>query len=126
MIILPRHVRPFIASTGARDILGENQLRRSRLTRRSLLSLSVVLSAKLCAQSSAGGLASRGVKPLPRGKLSGIPFQTRFVDVAEKAGLRHRFNIASVPDTNALSSTFGKALFQGPRRHYRRTRSDLR
>lgn len=36
-----------------------------------------------------------------------------FVDVAEKAGLRHRFNIASVPDTNVLSSTFGKALFQG-------------
>jgi hypothetical protein len=58
-------------------------------------------------------MASRGVKPLPRGKLSGIPFQTRFVDVAEKAGLRHRFNIASVPDTNVLSSTFGKALFQG-------------
>src|ERR1700730_2292247 len=73
--------------TGARDILGENHTRRSRLTRRSLLSLSVVPAAKLCAQSRAGGMASRGVKPLPRGKPSGIPFQARFVDVGEKAGL---------------------------------------
>jgi hypothetical protein len=33
------------------------------------------------------GIASRGVKPQPRGKASGIPFQARFVDVAQEAGL---------------------------------------
>jgi hypothetical protein len=33
------------------------------------------------------GVASRGVKPQPRGKPSGLPFHARFVDVAEAAGL---------------------------------------
>ena len=33
-------------------------------------------------------MASRGVKPTPRGKPSGIPFNARFTDVAEAAGLR--------------------------------------
>jgi enediyne biosynthesis protein E4 len=33
------------------------------------------------------GVSSRGVKPQPRGKPSGLPFNACFVDVAEKAGL---------------------------------------
>jgi enediyne biosynthesis protein E4 len=33
------------------------------------------------------GVASRGVKPTPRGKPSGIPFHSRFTDVAKEAGL---------------------------------------
>jgi enediyne biosynthesis protein E4 len=33
------------------------------------------------------GIASRDVKPAPRGKPSGIPFLARFVDVAAQAGL---------------------------------------
>lgn len=33
------------------------------------------------------GVASRGVKPQPRGKPSGLPFHARFVDVAARAGL---------------------------------------
>ena len=36
----------------------------------------------------AQGVASRGVRPTPRGKPSGIPFLAQFVDVAEEAGLR--------------------------------------
>ncbi|MCW5977436.1 MAG: CRTAC1 family protein [Bryobacteraceae bacterium] len=35
------------------------------------------------------GMASRGVKPAPRGKASGLPFYARFTDVAAEAGLRH-------------------------------------
>ncbi len=35
-----------------------------------------------------GGMASRGVKPTPRGKPSGRPFHARFTDVAAQAGLR--------------------------------------
>jgi enediyne biosynthesis protein E4 len=35
-----------------------------------------------------GGMASRGVKPTPRGKPSGRPFNARFTDIAEQAGLR--------------------------------------
>jgi len=34
------------------------------------------------------GVSSRGVKPMPRGKPSGLPWHARFVDIAEQAGLR--------------------------------------
>ena len=34
-------------------------------------------------------MASRGVRPVPRGKPSGRPFPVRFTDVAAQAGLRH-------------------------------------
>lgn len=37
----------------------------------------------------AQGVASRGVKPTPRGKPSGLPFHARFVDIAAPAGLKH-------------------------------------
>jgi hypothetical protein len=33
-------------------------------------------------------MASRGVRPQPRGKPSGLPFNARFTDVAAEAGLR--------------------------------------
>jgi hypothetical protein len=36
----------------------------------------------------AQGVSSRGVKPMPRGKPSGLPFHSRLVDVAASAGLR--------------------------------------
>src|SRR4029077_9485908 len=36
----------------------------------------------------AQGMASRGLKPTPRDKPSGIPFHCRFVDVAAEAGLK--------------------------------------
>lgn len=35
-----------------------------------------------------GGMASRGVRPQPRGKPSGVPFHAHFTDVAAHAGLR--------------------------------------
>src|SRR5580704_2249478 len=35
------------------------------------------------------GVASRGVKPQPRGKPSGLPFNAHFVDIANEAGLVH-------------------------------------
>jgi hypothetical protein len=48
--------------------------------------------AKLCGLSAlelrGQGVASRGVKPAPRGKPSGKPFHARFTDIAEAAGLR--------------------------------------
>jgi len=39
-------------------------------------------------RARAQGISSRGVKPMPRGKPSGLPWHSRFVDVAEQAGLR--------------------------------------
>jgi hypothetical protein len=51
------------------------------MTRRELLAL---ISTNAFAQ----GMASRGVKPMPRGKPSGLPFHAHFKDVAAQAGLR--------------------------------------
>jgi enediyne biosynthesis protein E4 len=39
--------------------------------------------------ASAHGVSSRAVKPMPRGKPSGLPFHARFTDVARQAGLTH-------------------------------------
>ena len=39
--------------------------------------------------ASAQGVSSRAVKPMPRGKPSGLPFHARFTDVAREAGLTH-------------------------------------
>ncbi|HLY16954.1 MAG TPA: VCBS repeat-containing protein, partial [Bryobacteraceae bacterium] len=54
------------------------------LTRRAMLGLLTIPAVRARAQ----GISSRGVKPMPRGKPSGLPWHSRFVDVAEQAGLR--------------------------------------
>ena len=46
--------------------------------------------AALAAMAWTQGVSTRTVKPLPRGKASGLPFPTKFVDVAAEAGLTHR------------------------------------
>jgi enediyne biosynthesis protein E4 len=51
------------------------------MTRRELLAL-------IATDAFGQGMASRGVKPMPRGKPSGLPFYAHFTDVAREAGLR--------------------------------------
>jgi hypothetical protein len=58
------------------------------LTRRSLLALLAACSAGPTF-GFAQGISSRNVKPQPRGKPSGRPFNARFTDVAKQAGLIH-------------------------------------
>jgi hypothetical protein len=60
------------------------------MTRRQLLSLPLGALAigPFARAQQRGGMASRGVKPIPRGKPSGLPFNARFVNVAQAAGLR--------------------------------------
>ena len=58
-------------------------MRRQPLTRRDWLGLVSAPAIHVFGQ----GISSRSVKPLPRGKPSGIPFQARFTDVAAQAGL---------------------------------------
>jgi enediyne biosynthesis protein E4 len=53
------------------------------LSRRQLLALAGGLP--LC--GFAQGVASRAVKPRPRGKPSGLPFRAKFTDIAQTAGL---------------------------------------
>jgi enediyne biosynthesis protein E4 len=60
------------------------------MTRRQVLSLPFLTLPSAVSPASAQnrGMASRGVKPQPRGKPSGLPFRARFVSVAHSAGLR--------------------------------------
>jgi len=53
------------------------------MTRREALALLACFADRALAQ----GVSSRGVKPQPRGKPSGRPFNSRLTDVAEQAGL---------------------------------------
>src|SRR5450756_1586785 len=57
------------------------------ITRRSLLSLLAFPAAPLGGQQPQG-MASRGVKPAPRAKPSGLPFHARLTDVGRQAGLK--------------------------------------
>jgi hypothetical protein len=57
-----------------------------RMTRRGVLGLLASPLARLNGQVQ--GMASRTVKPSPRGKASGLPFNARFTDVAKQAGLK--------------------------------------
>ena len=61
-----------------------------RMTRREFLGLLAAGSAcvRVAHAQQSGGMASRGVRPQPRGKPSGLPFHARFTDVAARAGLR--------------------------------------
>jgi enediyne biosynthesis protein E4 len=54
------------------------------MTRRELLALLAASPAALHSQ----GMSRRSVAPAPRGKPSGLPFHSRFTDIASSAGLR--------------------------------------
>src|SRR5689334_11140710 len=57
------------------------------MTRREILALPF-LAPHAISSAQNRSMASRGVKPLPRSKPSGLPFHARFVNVAQSAGLR--------------------------------------
>jgi hypothetical protein len=61
------------------------------MTRRQLLAAMLLNSIPLDAQ-----MASRGVKAMPRGKPSGLPFHASLTDVAMQAGLTHPIVYGSV------------------------------
>jgi hypothetical protein len=56
---------------------------------------------------AAQGMATRGVKPSPRSKPSGIPFLARFTDVAETAGLHAPTVYGGVSRKNYIVETMG-------------------
>ncbi|HUK16784.1 MAG TPA: CRTAC1 family protein [Bryobacteraceae bacterium] len=57
------------------------------LTRRGALGFLALPVSRLLGQIETG-MASRGIKAAPRGKPSGLPFHSRFTDVASQAGLK--------------------------------------
>jgi hypothetical protein len=59
------------------------------MTRREILKLPIgALAAQMMAPAQNGGMATRNVKAARRGQPSGLPWNSRFVNVAAKAGLR--------------------------------------
>jgi hypothetical protein len=52
-------------------------------------------------------MASRNVKPMPRGKPSGLPFHARFTDVAREAGLREPVIYGGVDHKTYILETVG-------------------
>src|SRR5581483_3467406 len=72
-----------------------------RITRRQCLGL-LAAPAALCQ-----GVASRGVRPLPRGKPSGLPFHCRLTDVARQAGLTAPVIYGGVHEKKYILETIG-------------------
>ena len=59
------------------------------MTRRSAIQAPLLaLAGSLARGQQPHGMASRGVKSLPRGAPSGLPFHAKFTNVAQAAGLR--------------------------------------
>src|SRR5262249_28156554 len=71
-------------------------------TRRDCLA-SLIAPLALRAQ----GIATRGVRPLPRGKPSGLPFHAKFTDVAAAAGLRSPTIYGEVSGNQYILETIG-------------------
>jgi hypothetical protein len=71
-------------------------------TRRGWLA---TLAAPLAARPQ--GIASRGVRPQPRGKPSGQPFHARFTDVAEASGLHLPVTYGEVSGNEYILETIG-------------------
>ena len=57
--------------------------------------------------SWAQGVASRGVRPKPRGKPSGLPFHARFTDIAAEAGLTAPTIYGSADNPQYILETIG-------------------
>ncbi len=55
----------------------------------------------------AQGVSTRNLKPLPRGKPSGIPFLARFTDVAAQAGLTFPVVYGGLTHKNYIIETVG-------------------
>jgi len=58
-------------------------------------------------QAWAQGISTRSLKPLPRGKPSGLPFHARFTDIAAAAGLRAPTIYGGIDTKQAIIETTG-------------------
>ena len=70
------------------------------MTRRQLFTAMLAGTLPLGAQ-----MASRGVKAMPRGKPTGLPFRASLTDVAAQAGLRQPIVYGGVARWDPLEST---------------------
>jgi hypothetical protein len=76
------------------------------ITRRAFLTLtSGLVASRVVGQRS--GVASRGVTPLPRPKLSGRPFDAYLVDIAKEAGLTEPVIYGGIDDKDYILEADG-------------------
>ncbi|GAC1415660.1 MAG: hypothetical protein NVSMB62_03870 [Acidobacteriaceae bacterium] len=75
---------------------------RTPLTRRDFLWMTGASTVAM-----AQGITSRNIKPLPRGRSSGLPFHSRFTDVAAQAGLVHPVIYGGIDKKNYIIETVG-------------------
>src|ERR1035438_5219929 len=75
------------------------------MTRRDLLALP--LGALTTSRAQNLGMGSRGIKPLPRGKPSGLPFHAHFVNVASQAGLHAPVIYGDVASNDFILDSMG-------------------
>ena len=73
------------------------------MTRRKYLALLAASALPLKGQ----GVSSRGVKPMPRGKPSGLPFNAHFIDIASQAGLKHPIVYGGIDHKKYIVETVG-------------------
>src|SRR5437588_6304757 len=74
------------------------------MTRREYL---LALMAASAPRVRGQGVSSRGVKAMPRGKPSGLPFNAHFTDVADQAGLRQPVIYGGVDRKQYIVETVG-------------------
>jgi len=75
------------------------------MTRREALALAALALPTGRAQNV--GMGSRGVRPAPRGKPSGLPFHAHFVNVAKSAGLRAPIVYGGVKSNDYILESMG-------------------
>ena len=75
---------------------------RTPLTRRDFLWMAAASTLAL-----GQGITTRNVKPIPRGKPSGIPFLAHFTDVAAQAGLTAPVIYGGLTHKNYIVETVG-------------------
>src|SRR5579875_2265603 len=71
-------------------------------TRRHFLWLATASTMAL-----AQGVSSRNLKPLPRGKPSGLPYLAQFIDVAAEAGLHRETTYGALKQKSYIIETVG-------------------
>jgi hypothetical protein len=82
--------------------------KKSFVSRRDFLWMAAASAiAAASTPAAAQGISQRNVKPLPRGKPSGIPFLASFTDVAAEAGLRHPVIYGGLQHKNFIFETVG-------------------
>lgn len=77
------------------------------MTRREALSLGGAFALGAAGRAQNIGMGARGVRPVARGKPSGLPFHAHFVNVAESAGLRSPVIYGGVATNDYILESMG-------------------